>query len=222
MRSAPMTPRPGVRFFLAPALLLALSACGAARVQPTSDLPEAPAEAVVRPGDQLVLRVSREPEMTNTYPVDHAGVVRLPRLGAVEVGGRPVLAVEDSLREGLAVYLRNPAVEVTVLRRVGLQGAVRAPNIYMVDVNTTLRELIAMAGGVTEAGNPADIVIVRGEERLLVPGGTDARFTAAQLLSGDQVFVGERAWLERNWLSVAAVMGGLVPALFIIWDRASK
>jgi protein involved in polysaccharide export with SLBB domain len=218
-----MTLHRNVRFFsMVPVLLLALSACGAARVHPTSELPQVPADPVVRPGDQLVLRVSREPEISNTYPVDHAGVVRVPRLGALEVGGRPVLGVQDSLRDGLSVYLRNPAVEVTVLRRVGLQGAVRAPNIYMVDVSTTLRELIAMAGGVTDAGNPGDIVIVRGEDRLRVPGGADARFTAAQLLSGDQVFVGERAWLERNWLSVAAVMGGLVPALFIIWDRASK
>lgn len=172
-----------------------------------------PRELRVRPGDRIALKIFQEEEMSDTFNVGYDGSVILPKLGAVPVGDRGVIALQDSLRGAYAVFLRNPAVDVTVLRRVGVIGEVAEPGLYLVDLTMTLRDVIAQAGGLTEAGDPGKIDIVRGDSRLRIGEGDDATFPTAELHSGDQVVVGRRSWIERNSLafaSTAAVVVSLV------------
>jgi protein involved in polysaccharide export with SLBB domain len=103
------------------------------------------------------------------------------------VAGRTISGLQDTLRTRLSQYLRNPAIRVTVFRRIGVQGEVRAPSLYFVDVTMTLREVIALAGGLNEAGNPNDIVVVREGERIKLgkwraggPISTELRSAVAQ------------------------------------------
>lgn len=172
--------------------------------------PAAGADATVRPGDQVSLRIVREPEMSGVFTVSEMGETVLPRLGRIAVSALTAGELQDSLRNAYGVYLRDPAVEVTVLRRVGVQGEVQRPDVYMVDLTVTLRDLLAKAGGVTEAGNPNSIYIVRGDEQIRLGKDESARFRTAELRSGDQVVVGRRSWIALNPSVAVSTATGLV------------
>ena len=214
-----------VHAVLALALALALAGCGSR--SPAATFPSRPAstdyrEVRVREGDQISLRIFREPEMSGTFGVARDGLATLPRLGRIHVAGRTVVELQDSLRSALAVYLRNASVEVTVLRRVGVQGSVRKPDLYMIDLTMTLREVLALAGGVTEEGDPSRVTIIREGVPMRLAGGSDAGFVAADLVSGDQIVVGRQGWFQRNALAVVGTVAAIIPTVILILDRVGS
>lgn len=170
-------------------------------------------DATIRPGDQIGLQIWREPDMSGTYDVDDGGEVTLPRLGTIRASDKSAGELQALLREEYAAYLRNPSVEVSVLRRVGVHGEVRRPELYMVDLTMTVRDLIARAGGVTEVGNPNNIVIVRGDEQIRLGRDEIARFATTELRSGDQVVVGRRNWFLLNPLAVISTAASVIAVL---------
>lgn len=167
-------------------------------------------EALVQPGDQVTIRIFREPELSGDFMVTEVGELVLPRLGRIPASGRSVVSLQDSLVTAYGEFLRNPAVAVTVLRRVGIHGEVRRPDLYMLDLTITLREAIARAGGITEAGNPRDIVIIRDDEEIRLGDGEEARFLTADLRSGDQVVIGRRSWFALNPAVAVSTATGLI------------
>jgi protein involved in polysaccharide export with SLBB domain len=167
-------------------------------------------DALIQPGDQVSLRIFREPELSGEYAVSEVGDLVLPRLGRRPVSGMSVVALQDSLLAAYSEFLRNPSIAVTVLRRIGIHGEVRRPDLYMLDLTVTLRDAIARAGGITEAGSPRDIIIVRGDERIRVGDGDDARFLTADFRSGDQIVVGRRSWFALNPAVAVSTATGLV------------
>jgi polysaccharide export outer membrane protein len=180
------------------------------------------ADARIRPGDQVTVRIFREPDLGGVFTVSAAGDVVLPRLGRLGVTELTAPALQDSLVRAYGEYLRNPSIEVVVLRRIGVQGEVRRPDSYMVDLTVTLRDLIARAGGVTEAGNPNGIVIVRGAERIEVDEADSGRFSAAELYSGDQVVVGRRSWMALNPAVAAGTAMSIVSFLIGLMTLLNK
>ncbi|HWH52132.1 MAG TPA: polysaccharide biosynthesis/export family protein [Gemmatimonadaceae bacterium] len=168
------------------------------------------------PGDRVWLHVWREPKLSDTVTVDERGRVLFPKIGLVDASALPIADFRDTVRARFAEYLRDAPVDVVVLRRVAVNGAVMKPDVYYVDVSMTLRDVIARAGGVTENGNPKNVAIVRGASRIPVHDWQNDRSPASDLRSGDQVVVGRKNWLELNALgavSVAAVVASIVISL---------
>ncbi len=161
-------------------------------------------------GDRVRVKVWREPQYTDELTVDANGEIVLPRLGPVRVTGLTIGTLQDALRVRYAEYLRDPVVNVTVLRRVGLQGEVRAPGLYFVDATTTLRDVIAQGGGLTEAANAGQVEIVRDGRQLRLRGDARDERSLAELRSGDAIVVGRRSWLSRNALAVVSTLGLVV------------
>lgn len=193
------------------------SVIGVAAQEPAAGGLAAGAEALIQPGDQVVLSIWREPDLSGTFTVDAEGNVTLPRVGVVPASAMSGDELQAHVLEALTRYLRNPSIDIRVLRRVGVQGEVVRPGLYMVDLTTTLREVISEAGGITEFGNPNRISIVREGERIPIGEGAGARFVGAELRSGDQVMVGRRSWFELNSLAIvstaAVVVSVAVPLL---------
>jgi polysaccharide export outer membrane protein len=153
----------------------------------------------------------REPQYSDDgLSVDASGEIVLPRVGPLRVTGLTIGTLQDSVRARYAAYLRDPVVTVTVLRRVGLQGEVRAPGLYYVDPTTTLRDVIAQGGGLTEAANASRVEIVREGRLVPVAGAARDRASLAELRSGDAIIVGRRSWLSRNALAVVSTLGLVV------------
>jgi len=142
--------------------------------------------------------------------VDERGVVVFPKLGARTV----IRVTADSLTAELvrdyAVYLRNPSIEVTVLRRVNVLGAVKVPGIYPADPTMTLGDVLALAGGVTPQGRGDRVEHYRDGVRVSAPLSERVSLADTPIRSGDQIFVPERSWLSRNPGILAAMIGATV------------
>jgi len=172
----------------------------------------------VRPGDVIRLRIWREPDWSGEFPVDEDGSVIFPRVGRYDVR----LDTPESLRERLLAeyrqYLRNPSIEITVLRRVRIIGAVHEPGLHLVDPTITVADALALAGGATPIGDPDKIRIIRDGVQIAVDIRQDTRIGDSPIQSGDQILVPERSWVSRNAAVVAAAITGsvsLVIALFL-------
>lgn len=204
-----------VRFGIVVASLATLFGCAhtpsVASVQPQAT---AVAEPHAQPGDRLFVHIWGEEKLSDTVLVDARGQVSLPKVGLLNVTNTPILTLRDTIQARFAKYFRDPAVEVVALRRVAVNGAVSKPNVYYVDIATSLRDAIALAGGITENGNPKKVSIVRGNEEFPIPNWQREQTVVGQLRSGDQVVVGRRSWFQTNALQIASL--GLVVASFVL------
>jgi protein involved in polysaccharide export with SLBB domain len=163
------------------------------------------AAARPEPGDRLVLKVWREPLLRDTALIDERGEVILPKIGSIDVTGHTIATLQDTIRARYARYLRDPGIDVQVLRRVAVNGEVRRPNVYHLDLTMTLRDVIAHAGGITDNGNHKSVWLVRNGVRSRVANWDNDDTVASDLKSGDQVVVGRRSWIHQNAISVATV-----------------
>ncbi|EHO41906.1 polysaccharide export protein [Caldithrix abyssi DSM 13497] len=108
-----------------------------------------------KPGDGLM--ISTLPDTTSfingVYPIDDRGFAELPMIGKVNVSKMTVHQLVAFLRKNYESYLRFPNIYVKPLARVSLLGGFTRPGLYYVDVNSSLWDLIYMAGGtLTEDG----------------------------------------------------------------------
>lgn len=165
-------------------------------------------------GDRLAVRIfGGEQLVADTVLVSESGTVVLPKLGVTSVAGFDAPTLPDSLRARYAKYYRNPTVEVVVLRRVIVLGEVKRPDIYYVDVLTTLPDVIAHAGGLTENASSKKVFLRRGTESQELPGWETSSAAVGTLRSGDQIFVGKKSWLSQNILPAVSTLAVLATVL---------
>ena len=174
------------------------------------------ARAMLRPGDQIELQFRRDRELNSSIMVNERGEAIFPKLGAVQVSAISIGALKDTLLSRYSVYLREPEMDVTVLRRVTVNGEVKLPNVYMVDLTSSVRDAIARAGGLLETARKGSVVIIRGNERIKVPNWDRSQGPETDLASGDQIIVGRKNWLVLNALpviSTSVIVIGLIRSL---------
>ncbi|HJN74396.1 MAG TPA: polysaccharide biosynthesis/export family protein [Myxococcota bacterium] len=145
-------------------------------------------------GDTLHVKVLGEAELTGAFEINPDGSMRYPLLGQVYVSGMSTQQVAGLVTRLLDKdYLVEPEVFVTVKefgsQPVEVTGLVDKPAVYYLEGPTTLRELIAGAGGVADE-TITQIEITRGSEEIIVryedlvrPGGD------VTIVSGDQIHV---------------------------------
>ena len=172
---------------------------------------------VVAPGDRIYLHVLREPEWSDSLLVSAEGEIALPRTGRFHAAGFTPAAVRDSIQGRLAAYLRDPSVDLVLMRRVVVLGAVKKADVYYVDPSATLRDVLARAGGFTDDADPNRVEIVRGGQHTRLGKWDAVAESALPIASGDQVFVGKRGWFSRNAVatvsSVAVAVSVLLTAI---------
>ena len=159
---------------------------------------------VLQPGDLVRLKIWREPDLSGDYRVDENGVATFPKIGPLPVSQLSTDSLKSLLVSSYALYLQNPAVEVTFLRRINVLGEVKSPGLYDVDPTMTVADVVAMAGGVTPAGNSKRIELLRQGQPGSAHVSSQSRVADSPLRSGDQLRVPQRSWLARNGTVVAA------------------
>ena len=176
------------------------------------------APQTLRPGDVVRLQIWREQEMSGEFIVDESGMVVFPRVGEYQVLDDTPETLKARLLADYQQYLRNPSIEITVLRRMRIIGAVTSPGLHLVDPTVTVADALAVAGGATMNGDPDKIRIIRDGVEIAVDIRSNTRIADSPIRSGDQIFVPERSWVARNSAVVAAAITGgvsLVIALFL-------
>ena len=159
------------------------------------------------PSDKIQVVVYQEDDLNTTVTLDDKGVVMLPLLGKVKLGGMSVEGATDSLQAAYGKdYLVNPQVNITVLqyaeRHFSVLGEVQRPGSFDIpdNENVNILEAIALAGGYTRLGSPAKVSVrrvVNGETVIIKLNADAAKEQAGKLFEiqpDDIVVVGERTF----------------------------
>jgi polysaccharide biosynthesis/export protein len=123
----------------------------------------------IGPGDQIHVTVIDSPELDQHPRVTDAGEVPLVGVGAVKVAGltpgEAATAIHDKLIA--AHYLNHPEVTVAVeqyaTQTVSILGQVRSSGAYPIGTGRPILDVLALAGGLTQAADRNIFIERRGD-----------------------------------------------------------
>lgn len=160
-------------------------------------------------GDEIEIRVYGHDDLGMITRIGPDGMVGIAFMGQVRLSGLSISEGAEKIREGLAPYVKNPVVSITVKTVLSdnatIAGACAKPGVYGISNSTRLADIFAMAGSSANRlfnGVHVDIadldhsIVVRGKEILPV----DFRRAIEQgdelnnirLRRGDYVFIAQR------------------------------
>jgi polysaccharide export outer membrane protein len=116
--------------------------------------------SMVSPSKQDLVRSQ---ETMQLYLIDAKGFIEFPVLGKLKVGGMSRSEVLQLLQQKIAVYIKNPIINLRVMNfKVSVQGEVNLPGTYPVASDRiTLIEALTMAKDLTIYGKRNNILIIR-------------------------------------------------------------
>jgi polysaccharide biosynthesis/export protein len=122
------------------------------------------------PGDVVRITVYNNPDLTTEAQLTQQGQITFPLIGEVQLGGVEKGQAEQMIarRLGDGGFVINPQVNVLVLgfksQQISVLGQVNRPGKYPIERASTLSDLLAMAGGISQTG--ADVIthISRGDD----------------------------------------------------------
>jgi len=122
---------------------------------------------VIGPEDVLFIHVWREDLLSRSVPVRMDGKISLPVVNDVQAAGMTPLQLKEALTKQLKEFVDNPEVSVIVMEansfKVYVSGEVRTQGVIRLKTETTILEIIPLAGGFTEWADKSDITIIRKE-----------------------------------------------------------
>ena len=160
-------------------------------------------------GDQVEIRVYDHPDLGMTTRIGPDGMVGIAFMGQVKLSGQTIAQGAECIREGLAPYVKNPVVSITVLdvqsETATIAGSCAKPGVYGISNSTRLADFYAMAGSsanrlfngvhVDVADLEHSIFVRRGE---LLPVDFIKAISKGDMLhnirvrKGDYVFIAQR------------------------------
>ncbi len=160
---------------------------------------EVDAEYRIGPTDVLEVILYGQPGIGGTVVVSSSGEVSFAiPCGPVTVAGRTPAEAEAAIEEALRPdCFVDPQVAVRVAeyrsRRVEVLGAIAKPGLYYLEGETTLRSVIALAGGVQVEKSAGQVVITRGgvQRASMTFDELEGDAGMLMLVSGDVVAVQE-------------------------------
>jgi polysaccharide biosynthesis/export protein len=148
--------------------VLAMSAlAGLLHAQTPAPKSTAKTDYVLGAGDVIKVTVFQSPELGAEVRIPESGMVSLPLLGPVKLGGQTISEAERTIADGLLAgkFLKQPQVSILVIQLRGSQASVLGsavrPGRYSLELaSTRLSDLMALAGGVAPDGS--DLLTVVG------------------------------------------------------------
>ena len=157
-----------------------------------------PADYVLGPGDELLIRAWGKIDLDSRVTVDRNGQVYLPRVGTLNVAGLRYEQLEGYLHASISALFKDFELNVALgqLRSVQIfvLGSARQPGAYTVGSLSTLVNAIFASGGPSATGSMRHIQLRRGNRLLaefdmydLVQKGDKSH--DVPLLPGDVIYI---------------------------------
>jgi polysaccharide biosynthesis/export protein len=121
-------------------------------------------------GDSVRIIVYGDADLTRETRVAENGLITMPLIGEVTVGGLTTIEAEKRIAEQLkrGGFIANPQVSVLILefksKTVSVLGGVLKPGRYPITHPTDIKDILAEAGGLTQEASEI-ITVVRGDKR---------------------------------------------------------
>ena len=180
---------------LATVLLFSWTLLGPAWSQPVTGKSGDNMDHVLQPGDQLEINILTLPEMEKKYAVRADGTFFHPYAGEVVAKGKTLRDIEALLKQRFRKELRNPSFRVGVSTladtEAAVLGEVKTQGKFKFAPGTSVMELLAQAGGITEKADSDGAILLRGGQEIPLDLGPGGQGKLARLLvqKGDIVYV---------------------------------
>ena len=155
----------------------------------------------------------------NTYLVRQDGMANLPLLGEIYVAGKTILELENDIKNLLSQNYIEPFVQIRVTnqRVIIFPGKGDAQVVNLKNANTSLLEVVALAGGIREEGRANSIKLMRkmksgDRETYKIDLSTINGLKAAQMIvqSNDYIYV------DFKYRYASAILQELTPWLSLL------
>ena len=155
---------PALRNVLVMALAISMASAAHSSAQGPAVVETAEAY-VIGPEDVIEIAVWSNADLSRTVPVRPDGKISLPLLNDVQASGLTPMELRAALTTSLAGFVANPVVSVIVREvksfKVTVIGEVKTPGRYEVRSRTTVLDVLAMAGGLSQFAARGRITILR-------------------------------------------------------------
>jgi len=141
---------------------------------------------VIGPEDVLYIYVWKEENLSRSVPVRMDGMISIPLVDDIKAAGLTPLQLKELLLAKLREFVDTPDVTVIVTEansyKVYVQGEVRTPGVIRLRAETSLVQVIVLAGGFTDWADKKKITILRKE------GGKESRIRVnyKKIIDGDE------------------------------------
>ena len=140
---------------------------------------------VLDAGDLIRITVFNNPDLTLETRVPESGEITYPLIGEVQVGGVTPSVAEKRVAIALEKggFIKKPQVNILVVefqsKLVSVLGGVLKPGRYPINRETTLSDLLALAGGITSEGS--DLITITNK------AGSNVEYDLSKVLDGKSV-----------------------------------
>ena len=154
-----------------------------------------------------------------TYLVRQDGMANLPLLGEIYVAGKTILELENDIKNLLSQNYIEPFVQIRVTnqRVIIFPGKGDAQVVNLTNANTSLLEVVALAGGIRDEGRANSIKLMRkmksgDRETYRIDLSTISGLKAAQMIvqSNDYIYV------DFKYRYASAILQELTPWLSLL------
>lgn len=163
----------------------------------TSSIPVS-SDYVVGPGDEIIVQLYGTEDDNETLTVSRGGFIDVPKIGPVNVAGQTYTDVKNLLAAEVEEKLIGTRIFVTMgeLRSISVltSGEVVSPGSYLVGGMSSITDVLAASGGISDIGSYRKILVMRNGRLvkkvdlydLLLKGQSSG---VVSLQSGDVIFV---------------------------------
>ena len=130
--------------------------------------------------------------LAQTYVVDERGLARFPLIDEMKVEGLSLRQAESVLEQEYSKFYKDPYVIIRVTnKRVVVLGAPGGSVIPLLNENTRLTEVLALAKGLDVNAKSHNIRVLRGQEVFVVDFSTISGYLKNNILiqPGDIIYV---------------------------------
>jgi len=160
-------------------------------------------------GDEIEIRVYGHDDLGMVTRIGPDGTVGIAFMGQVKLSGMSIAEGAETLRAGLAPYIKNPVVSITVKEIVSetatIAGACARPGVFGISNSTRLADFYAMAGSSAKRlFNGVDVDVADLEHSVIIRKGEILPVDFRQAIErgdmlhnirirkGDYVFIAQR------------------------------
>ncbi|WP_071872452.1 polysaccharide biosynthesis/export family protein [Atopomonas hussainii] len=140
---------------------------GLALMGPDGATPEA--EYLIRPGDDLDIKLFYTQELNEQLMVRPDGYISLQLIDEVKAAGLTPKQLDDLLTQKYSAHLKDPSVSVIVRSFKGFRayvgGEVAVPQVIPLEGGMSVMQAIYRAGGTLTSADMASIVLIRRGDR---------------------------------------------------------
>ena len=126
----------------------------------------------IGPGDVLEISVWKEPDLSRKLVVPPDGIIAFPLIEAVNVTDLTVSDLKKIVTQRLSEFITESTVTVMMIEikshRASVIGKVNKAGEFPIDMDTTVMQILAKAGGLNPFASKGNIKILRQHDNKII------------------------------------------------------